>query len=191
VSINGQVKTVVGRVREPYKPRLLAKVEDQIADKQVTPEMMAGYYAEAAREVINRPSVKENVRASIESFISPETAKGLRAAPERVLKSAEVVVNEHQVKEASYRSYDAGNGKKFSDMTVELTDEGQKRLWKYSVNRVGSQLLLIVDGVAIAAPRIERALTESELTIKRMGDEVLARDAVERLNKATKGANGK
>jgi hypothetical protein len=189
VNMQGQQKEVVGRIRQPYKPTVLKIVEEQIADKQVTPEMMAGYYGEAAKDLMSHPEKRENVRTSLENFISKANADRLREAPERILQNATVVANEHQIKRATTQTYDAGN-KKLTDLTIELTDEGRQRLWKYSVDKVGSDLLLIVQGVAVAAPRIERALTEQELTIKRMPDPVLAQDTADRLNAATK-SNGR
>jgi hypothetical protein len=183
VNIEGQMKDVVGRVQQPYKPKLMRAIEEQLADKQVTPTMMAGYYATEAKKDLDDASRRENVGKNIEAVIAKTHAAQLREAPETVLKNAEVVINEHQVDGASYTSYDSGD-KRSHDLTVHLTDEGQKRLWKYSMDRVGSHLLLIVDGVAVAAPVIQHELTENELTIRRMKDEVLVREAVDALNKA-------
>jgi hypothetical protein len=64
------------------------------------------------------------------------------------------------------------------------SDEGRKRLWKYSINEVGSQILLLVDGIAIAAPRIQHPLTQSQLSIKGLPDEVLVSDAADAMNKS-------
>ena len=72
------------------------------------------------------------------------------------------------------------------DITINLTDEGRMRLWKYSVGRVESHLLLVADGIPIAAPIIRDELREGELTITQMEDEALVKDAVDALNR---GAN--
>jgi len=189
VDIQGKLTPVTGRLRQPYKPKLLQVVSDRLAEKVPTPQMMAGYYSEEATKLIEDPSKRENIKAGIDKYIAPVNVEKLKAGPERVLKSATVVVNEHQITGSEYKAYEAG-GDKFCDMTINLTDEGQKRLWKYSIDRVPSNLMLIVDGVAIAAPRIVRPLTESELTIRRMPDEVLVKDAVSRLNKATNSPHG-
>ena len=68
------------------------------------------------------------------------------------------------------------------DLSVDVSDEGRRRLWKYSKERVGTQLLLVADGIPIAAPRIQHELAQDSLTITQMEDEVLVRDAVEMLN---------
>jgi preprotein translocase subunit SecD len=69
------------------------------------------------------------------------------------------------------------------DLTINMTEEGRRRLWQYSKSRVGTQLLLIADGIAIAAPRIQHELAQGNLTITQMRDEVLLRDATDMLNK--------
>ncbi len=44
VVIAGVPTKKIGRVQEPYKPRLMVLVEKQLVDKQVNNDMMAGYY---------------------------------------------------------------------------------------------------------------------------------------------------
>jgi preprotein translocase subunit SecD len=182
VNLHGKVTPVVGRVFEPYRPRLMRAVEDRYKDKpDVTEEMQIGYYAEEARKVISGETPKESVRDSLASRISKELSEERAAAPTRVLKSATIVLNDALVRHASYHAYDTTRGKMF-DLSVEVSDEGRRRLWKYSKERVGTQLLLVADGIPIAAPRIQHELAQDSLTITQMEDEVLVRDAVEMLN---------
>ena len=182
VNLHGVVTPVVGRVFEPYRPRLMRAVEDRYKDKpDVTKEMQIGYYTEEASKVLSGETAKESVRDSLASRISKTLAEERAAAPTRVLKSATIVLNDALVKHASYHQYDTTRGKMF-DLSVEVSDEGRRRLWKYSKERVGTQLLLVADGIPIAAPRIQHELAQDSLTITQMEDEVLVRDAVEMLN---------
>jgi preprotein translocase subunit SecD len=130
------------------------------------------------------PAKREHVKNSIEGIISPQRTRQLAESPQSILKNAQVVINGSHIAGASYKTIVGGQRPKYN-LTIQLTDEGRNRLWKYSMNRVGSHLLLIVDGVAIAAPIIGHALTQSELTIKGLTDEVSVREAVDRLNKKT------
>jgi hypothetical protein len=66
----------------------------------------------------------------------------------------------------------------------------RRRLWKYSRDKVGTQILLVADGVAIAAPRIQHVLAEGELTITQMRDKPLVTDAVDRINPHAAPAEG-
>ncbi|AIE86433.1 hypothetical protein OP10G_3065 [Fimbriimonas ginsengisoli Gsoil 348] len=185
VNLAGTTKEVVGHVLMPYKPRLIQTVESQYADKNYNREMQAGYYKTEAETIQQHPDRAENIQKSLLSMISDETGRRLAEPVERVLRSATVIVNESHIKSASYRTYDTSDGLR-NDLTVEMTDEGRQRLWKYSHDKVGTQILLVADGVAIEAPRIQHVLAEGELTITQMRDKVLVKDAVDKINKHTK-----
>jgi SecD-like export protein len=181
VNLGGQPKLVVGYVLEPYRSRLVASVESRYADKNYNRNMQIGYYAEEAKALIDSPGKREDVKGSLLDRISEKTARERAEPVERILKSATVVINDGHITSASYRSYDTSDGER-SDLTIELTDEGRRRLWKYSRDKVGTQLLLIADGVAIEAPRIQHVLAEGELTITQMRDKELVRQAVDMIN---------
>ncbi len=187
VSINGVPTVVRGETVEPYKPNILKAVESRYADKaEITNEMIGGYYAEEVRNVAEKPSTKENVAQSLRAMYSKETMDKRLEAPRRLLQNTNVVLNEGFVEDASYRSYKTNDGHTLSDLTIDLNDEGRRRLWKFSRDRVGGQILLIADDVAIAAPRIEHELALSEFTIRQMPDQVLVDEAVKSI-KASKG----
>jgi len=182
VNVEGKVREVTGYVLDPYKPRLLRAVEDRYKDKpNLDVNMQSGYYAEEARRALETGD-RENIRKALEYKISKGLAEERAKAPERVLKSATVVVSDAQIEGASYRGYDTSDGRRF-DLTVRMSDEGRRRLWRYSIDKIGSQILLVTDGVAIAAPKIQHELKQGELTINQMRDEVLVRDATQALNK--------
>lgn len=185
VAIQGKPQVVTGYVMQAYKPRLIKAVETRYADKaNLTRAMQAGYYQEEATKAMTDGG-KEDVKRSITSLIAPTTLSQLAEAPEHVLQSATVVVNESHITKAERNEYDSPNGKRY-DLTIHMTDEGRRRLHKYSHDRVGSQLLVITDGIAIAAPRIGHELAQGELTITQMQDRVLVDDAVRILNEKAK-----
>lgn len=185
VNVNGVVKTVTGHVLDPFKPRLILAVEARYADKAYDRTMQQGYYMDESQKVLKDPKLREDVAKSLQEKISDETARSRAVPVERVLKSATVVVTENQITKASSRTYDTNDGER-SDLTIALTDEGRKRLWKYSLNKVNTQLLLIADGVAIEAPRIQHVLSEGELTVTQMRDKTLVTDAVKMINNHTR-----
>lgn len=183
VKMKGVMTDVVGRVKEAYRPRLMKAVELRYAEKgNLTSEMQAGYYREEAEKVANGETAKEDVRKSLESMIATKQSEERARVAERVLGSATVVVNDSFITGADVREYDTSDGKRY-DLSIRMSDEGSKRLWKYSADKVGTQLLLISDGVAIDAPRISHELRQGELTITQMRDRVLVEDAVRMLKK--------
>lgn len=190
VNQNGNVVTVVGRVEEPFKPKLIQSVEVQYRDKaDVTQSMILGYYIQESKKILANPRDKQNIQKEISIRLSPENAQNLASAANRVLRSATPVINESFITGATHRTYDTTRGK-MNDLTIELNDEGRRRLWKYSENRVHTHLLLVADGIPIAAPIIQHELSQGELTISQMEDEGLVRDAENILNQhATKAVN--
>ncbi|MBI1756268.1 MAG: hypothetical protein HYR64_04075, partial [Fimbriimonas ginsengisoli] len=122
--------------------------------------------------VLKDPGRRENVRASLKALIAEDTLREYASPVEKLLSGMTVVVNEDQIEGVSYRKY-TEEGRQFFDLTVKLASEGSDRLWKYSKGRVGSQLMLVVDGVAIAAPRISHELSQSDLTITQLPEQVL------------------
>jgi len=148
------------------------------ADKQV----QLGYYIEEAKKVLADPRRKKSVVNDLKQVLDPGNLAKLALGPERVLRSAQVVVNDSLLTEASYKAYDTNAGR-MCDLSINLTSEGSDRLWAYSKGRVGTQLLLVADGVAIAAPRIGFELAQSNYVITQMPEERLVKQAVDAINK--------
>ena len=187
IDIGGKQTLVRGEIVQPYKPQIIKDVEAKYADKaEVTREMIGGYYAEAVRDARDDPKRKENVAESLRRMYSKGVMEERLETPRKLLRNATVVVNESFVDDASYRSYKTNDGHEMSDLTVDLNDEGRRRLWKFSKDRVGSQILLIADDVAIASPRITHELALSEFTVTQMPDRVLLDEAVKSI-KESKG----
>jgi hypothetical protein len=182
VRVGGEPQTLTATILQEYQPRLMQTVKASYRERpEVTREIVAGLYLQAAREVLEDESRREDVRRSIQARIDPARLAQFAKAPEQVLANSNVLVTENHITRADYRSYNSTRGT-MHDLTVKLTPEGRDRLWQYSRGRVNSQLLLIVNGIAIAAPRIQHELAQGELTITQMPDEVLVRDAVEIIN---------
>lgn len=175
--------TVQAIVRQPYKAPLAGIVEKELNERfNPTPEQMLSAYMTKAAET---PAKKDSVANALRARISPERKQELANKPKRIVGSAMVLANTEHFVTASSRTYKAGNGRdELTDLTLKVTDEGRKRLWKYSADAVrkGFQLMFVVDGVAIAAPRITTELAESEIKITQMPDRDMAESAVKRLS---------
>lgn len=183
VRVGSEEKTLVATVLEPYLPRLMDAVTQRYAEKpDPTPEMIKGFYLDECRKAMAKPDQLENVAESLKARTDPNRLKEYAKAPERLLSNTKVIVNESFIESASYRGYDTSNGKRLFDISIRLTDEGRKRLWQYSRGRTGFQLLFIVDGIAIAAPRITHELSQREVVISQLPDESLVKDAVQTMN---------
>ncbi len=181
VQVGAEVKELVGSILVPYRSQMSRSIERELKEKAYDLNTVAGYYGLEAQKIADGTGRKEEVAANLERIIDPKANAELARPAQQVLKSATVVVTDDFITKASSRSYEA-KGEQLTDLVIELSDEGRKRLWQYSRRRVGSQLLLIVDGVAIAAPRIRHELAQGELVITQMPDQVLVQDAVDAIN---------
>ncbi len=172
-------RTVVARVKRSYHPVFISAVQNDLNGKWADDRMIATQYAAEAQKLKDGQSGRENVPERLRSFA--EDAHRLAQVPQQILDSITCVINENQITGARYDTVDTPKGKVYS-LVISLTDEGTKRMWQFSNNRVGDQLLLTVRGVAIAAPFIDHALSSNELEITRMQDESLVKDAVDTIN---------
>ena len=145
-------------------------------------EVMAGYYAEEAKNLQRDPKLKEDIRKTLENRIDQKRAQELAEKPERVLQYAKVVVNSDLIQTSSFDEYEANDGKKFYNMRLGLTDEGRMRIWQYTKSRIGGSLLVVSNGVGIAAPRIQHELAMSPLTINLIQEKRLVKEAIDILN---------
>lgn len=179
-------KTLYGEIETPYRPNLMRVTEARYNTKpEVTNAMVVGYYSEEAQNVLSGRIQKEDVRKSLTNLIDPKELAPLAVGPEKILRSAKVVVNDSMIEKADYSERAADRGPLY-DINLHLNDEGRRRLWQYSRHRVGAQMLFIANGIAIAAPKIGTELAQPELQITQMRDLSLVRDAVDSINSKSK-----
>ncbi|HXH62499.1 MAG TPA: hypothetical protein VNI20_14230 [Fimbriimonadaceae bacterium] len=183
VSVNGKEQTLIGRVQESYQPLLCAAVEERI-NKEFNPstDFIKGVYTDE----VKRRGASEDVRRSLERRIDKKRMQELAVPAQRVLDNTVVILNEKYINSASFTTYDMGQGHIANDIRIGLTDDGHMRLWKYSHEHDGFQLLFVVDTIAIAAPRITTELAERTVTIRRVPSKVLVADAIDLLNEIIK-----
>ena len=168
-------KTIAARVKRDYKPDLLKTVESSLNGKFYDDKVLASEYAAEAARVQARQIPKEDVAASLREFA--KDAGRLAEAPQRVLDSITVVINENQITGSSYSTQTTSRGTAYT-LYIHLNDEGKRRLWQFSRDHVGNQLLVTVNGVAIAAPFVEEGIASGEVEVTRLEDQALVEDAV-------------
>lgn len=189
VPIEGKPTSLVCRVREPFQTLFAGAVESKINDRfNLSKEMLIGHYRELAKKELEKPA-PDDVAGALKSRISPSRLKFLAEVPERILANIKALVNENQMSGATLDTYDGPNRTILSDVTLKLTKDGTMRLWKYSHDNPGFQLLLTVNGIAIAAPRITTELSGSEVVVKGVPGGEQVKEAVTFINKAAEGSN--
>lgn len=190
VAVKGVEQTLTAHVRIPFRTQFTIKVEKSLSDKIKNPnptnDEIRGFYLAEAQKEKDTPQERENVAKSIQVRIGDDIIKGYAEAAERVLAKTKIILNEDFIQDAHKDTVETDQGKTLYDLVLNLTDEGRDRLWQYSRHRVGTQLLLIVNGVAIAAPKVRHELAQSQVAITQMVDPDLVDDAVSTIKAASK-----
>ena len=181
------VKPVTGDLLVPFQSNLMKALESRVKDESsiFDPHNLAGFYGEVGKTYQDRADIRQNMSNALKQIVSKDNVSRMIELPQKMLDSVQILANESLITSASYRSEDTNKGPVY-DMDINLTDEGRKRLWQYTKDHVGDQLLLVVDGVAIAAPRVGAELAQSSLTISNLPDERIVKDAVTRTNSHSK-----
>ena len=186
VQVGDQVKTLEARIEEIYRPRLMRDLFEVLKTKpDLEDETIRGYYEIEARKLEQDGSLREDVARSLKARIDPGRLQEYSVKPEHLLVNSKVILTEAQMTGAHFRTYVA-NGQRLNDFDIELTEEGQERLWKYSYGKQGFQLLLIVDGVAVAAPRIRHTLNSRVVSIVQVPEETLVQRTADIINQLKK-----
>lgn len=183
-AVEGQERTLYAEVKLPYRPRFIEDLEKRYQERfQQTPEQVKGYYLELADEQLANPGMKEDIARSLRIRIDEKSLVD-RFVPDalKVLKNATVLLNDTFMEKASFSEQPGPEGKPVYDLAIDVSEEGRQRLWQFSRKHRGVQLLLVVDGIAIAAPRVRGELTLPQVTIKQVPDRGLVEDAVELIN---------
>jgi hypothetical protein len=179
VQLGGDKRIIQARVKRPYKTAFMTRVENAVSDKFATPEVIAKEYAAVAAELKSGQFQKENIPDRLRWF--NEGLYEFAKMPQAILNSITPVINENQITGARFETQKNANTLTYT-LIINLTDEGVKRLWQFSHNRIGDQLLFTVRGVAISAPRIEHGLSDREVRISGLTDDSLVEDAVATIN---------
>jgi hypothetical protein len=184
VRVGDVLTPLTGRVKEVYQPSFCSNVERRISERFKGAEDRAyiqGIYREEA-QAIHDGARREDVRSSLSTRLSKDRSARLAVEPKKVLDNTHILLNESHITSASYKNYTVSDSETSNDISIGLTDAGRMRLWKYSHDNRGFQLLFVVDTIAIAAPRISTELAESTITINRVPSKELVADAVALLN---------
>ena len=188
VRVGGDMKTLHARIKRWYETKLVSTTAGKYKEIfDVTKEAKLGYYMATAQDE-KASGKKEDVKGSLEAMLSPAGFQEAVDRAELILSSAEVVLTDVDIEKASVSPSSIGDneGKSKSsvmfDLDIRVNDDGRLRLWKYSKMHPHDQLLLVSNGVAIAAPRIRQELMTHDLTIVQMPDEGLVRQAVDTIN---------
>lgn len=191
INVGGEMKTVTGKIKLPFKTRLMEAFEKLSSEKAtLSQDFIIGNYELLAKSILEGTSNKEELGKTLANLVSDTQIERYRQAPAQLLQSAEVLINDAHLRGCEIKTYQDDRGSTITDMSIRVNDEGRKRLWKHSRDTKGFSLMLIVDGVAIAAPEVVSQLGGSEVKISRLMEQRLAEEAKDKIN-VISGQQGK
>lgn len=184
VPMNGETKKIICRIQEPFMSRFGREMERKIGERfNPSADMIRGLYRDLAAQQLEKP---EDIRKGLENQIDAKRLANLATKPESLLESAFVIMNEQSVEGAKYSEWTANDGKKFADIELKLTEDGRKRLWKFSTDRKEFQLLFVVNDIALAAPKIGSILSQREVTMRQLPNRGLAQKSADYIQSLAK-----
>ena len=190
---SAQSKQLVAKVRLPYRTRVAnaaytyfqRQLERGGLDANLKPSVatISGVYNQALDDATRLGH--EDVAASISSKFSQDALAKLAKPVEDVLTAVEVLVTEKTIESAELKSAPREDGKgDIYTVILNTNDESRDRLWQYTYRRPGAQLLLVSNGVAIAAPVVRHEIKYSTVEISGISEQKLAEEALRFINTA-------
>lgn len=179
---NGQDRSMTAEVLQWFLPTFSQTVMNRYSSEaDVTPERIAAYYLEEAKKV-EKP---QDVAKSLTQMITkPNQEWSERTGA--LLSATHVLMNSTYIKGLTVDERVTESGKKLLDLHLDVSDEGRRRMWQFSRKKDKFQLMLIVNGIAIAAPTVREELSGSTVTISNLPDEDFIRDAVSTIQERIK-----
>jgi hypothetical protein len=195
VPASGGANVVETRVLVPYKTRLAAAAENNLNriiergglgnNLRPTAATINGVYNMALDS--SEEMGFENVAQSLRQRFSKKQSHEMAAPVDKLLKDVEVLVSEKTITASDLERHrrEDGDGDVYS-LTLSITDDSRLRLWQYTYLRPGSQLLLVSNGVAIAAPVVQHEIKYSTVEITGITERRLAEDSLRFIRSVTK-----
>ncbi len=185
-------KTVTAHPLLAYRTRLAVRTLNHriIVEKAFpTNADWEGAYHEAWKQIQEEGS-PENVAEALQSLISERKIRSLAKPVEDLLSRVTVLITEEHITGTGKKQVRNPEGKGFwYTITLNLNEEGRNRLWRYTHENPGCQLLFVVNGVAIAAPFVKQEMKYSTAEITNIADEDLVEEALRYLRRGRESNN--
>lgn len=181
VSIEGKEQELTAMVDTPYRTAFSRAIDAELSEKKLlgSGDAYRGAVILKARELQEDPSKREKVGESLARAIEPRALARYATTAERVLKNAFVVLNDSFIEDASMTEGTDKEGKPMYVLHFDLNNEGRQRMWQFSRQHRGDQLLVIKDGIAIAAPVIQNEIPYRTIDVTQLQEEGLVADVVQ------------
>jgi hypothetical protein len=168
--------SVKGFTSVMYRARLLRSFEKETQDKKFFDRSgLNDQYQTFVKRVLAAGKL-DRVDKSLKGIFADAVDNEVVTNANRIGKSCLVLANNSMITQAKVVEQTGNNATSY-DLSLILTPEAQKRLWKFSAEG-GKRIIVVSRGVPIAVAMIGTELAGEELVIKQIADKDLVEDAV-------------
>jgi hypothetical protein len=181
VPIAGAPRKMTAHIEQPFQSRFSMEVDKLLQELNLRGASdEAAYKAAILQRASELPAEGnyQDVAASLRTVADIQNAKRYVPAVDRVLTNAFVILNDSFIEDADYTEETDEENQAYYSLHLTLNEEGRRRLWQYSLRNRGHQLLVIVDGIAVAAPLIRNDLRDSTVDVTRLQELSLVEDTI-------------
>lgn len=175
---NATGATVSGTDAVYFRPRFMLQFYKFMEQKFYDKSNLQTYYTNFLKTYPDKfQPVQQSLVTAIERVAAGEEIKQIT----RIASNAVILANNKMITGAEMIEVKEG-GEVTYDLKIKLTKEAKDRLWKFS-SEGGQTILVVADGVPIAAASIGTELASEELLIRQISDKSLLEDAVKLVQK--------
>ncbi len=173
---NASGKPVQGFNTVPIKSRAMSTLYKELESKFLDDAALDRFYAEFVAKSDGKS--QEDPATLIKSLLGQGQRGDGYTKALNILKNSLIITNRKMVESASVAEV-ATDKEKSYDLSIQLTDEGAQRLWKFSSEHPNTKIIVVSKRVPIAAATIGTQLNSKELVIKQIADKTLVQEAVD------------
>lgn len=176
---NAKGNTVSGTEAVYYRPRFMLQFYKFMEQKFYDKSNLQTYYTNFLKTYPDKyQPIEESLVPAMQRVATGEEIKQIT----RIASNAIILANDSMITGAEMFEVKEGDSVSYN-LKIILTKEAKDRLWKYS-SEGGETILVVADGVPIAAASIGTELASQELLIRQISDKSLLEDAVKLVQKS-------
>lgn len=170
--------TLVGTDVVVFRPRFMLQFYKNMETKFYDKAKLQTYYKNFLKDY-KEPfrSVEESLIPTLKRVSESDEMKQIK----RIAENTVILANDSMITGAEMITNTSTSDVTY-DLKIFLTKEAKDRLWKFS-SEGGERILVVADGVPIAAASIGTELASQELLIRQISDKTLLEDAVKLVRK--------
>jgi hypothetical protein len=175
---NAKGATISGTDAVYFRPRFMLQFYKSMEQKFYDKSKLQVYYTNFLKTYTdNFPAIDKSLVPALKRVLTGDEIQQIT----QIAANTVILANDSMITGAEMFEVREG-GEVTYDLKIKLTKEAKDRLWKFS-SEGGEKILVVADGVPIAAASIGTELASQELLIRQISDKSLLEEAVKLVQK--------